>query len=385
MIRKLKIKNFRGISELSFDAKFINILVGKNNVGKSSVLEAIDLLFNTHKIDRYDRYNNRYDDNIDYIVKCRRDVAHVEAIYFNNKKNILQLKKISEEEKNILYEKIKGDIISNLTEKYSIKQDKLFGEREEKYYKNRIIKIKKNNKEVLFIPSFMYFSLADYLVPEKEIKHGKLVRVQVYDDFLKIYNKTHYQMLKTLKRNSRNIRVILIRDLLRLRENNTSKKVFVKIENFLRENNILDVKRFGFDSILYGNGIEVPFNVLGDGLKSFTKMLYIYFDDKTKKNVILMDEPDSHMHPGYLKEFIKLIIKWSMLERVQFFIATHSSDLIDLLLSQEFDEKSKKYLEKELNVIRLFKTKNDIDLISTYTYSDAVESINDLFLDLRGI
>lgn len=45
MIQKLTIENFRGIKELSLDdMKRISILTGKNNVGKSSVLEALFFL-----------------------------------------------------------------------------------------------------------------------------------------------------------------------------------------------------------------------------------------------------------------------------------------------------------------------------------------------------
>ncbi|NJE79667.1 AAA family ATPase, partial [Thermococcus sp. GR4] len=42
MITSLHIRNFRGISNLRLnDLSRINVVVGRNNVGKSSVLEAI--------------------------------------------------------------------------------------------------------------------------------------------------------------------------------------------------------------------------------------------------------------------------------------------------------------------------------------------------------
>ena len=39
----IEIENFRGISHLMYEPKQINLLVGKNNSGKTSVLEAIYL------------------------------------------------------------------------------------------------------------------------------------------------------------------------------------------------------------------------------------------------------------------------------------------------------------------------------------------------------
>ena len=45
MIKDLYIENFRGFDKLKIDdIKKINFLVGKNNCGKTSVLEAISLM-----------------------------------------------------------------------------------------------------------------------------------------------------------------------------------------------------------------------------------------------------------------------------------------------------------------------------------------------------
>ena len=45
MIQDIKIENFRGITSLEIqDFKKINIFVGKNNCGKTSVLEALFLV-----------------------------------------------------------------------------------------------------------------------------------------------------------------------------------------------------------------------------------------------------------------------------------------------------------------------------------------------------
>ena len=49
-LKSIKIKNFRGYhneTELQFDD--LTALVGKNDVGKSSILEALDIFFNENK------------------------------------------------------------------------------------------------------------------------------------------------------------------------------------------------------------------------------------------------------------------------------------------------------------------------------------------------
>lgn len=49
-IKKLKIKNFRGYSgETTVNFDDLTAFVGKNDMGKSSVLEALDIFFNDSK------------------------------------------------------------------------------------------------------------------------------------------------------------------------------------------------------------------------------------------------------------------------------------------------------------------------------------------------
>ena len=44
MIKKIKIKNFRCFENCEIDFKMLSILVGKNNAGKSTLIEALRLV-----------------------------------------------------------------------------------------------------------------------------------------------------------------------------------------------------------------------------------------------------------------------------------------------------------------------------------------------------
>lgn len=47
---KFKIKNFRGYAkETSIDFDDLTVFIGKNDVGKSTILEALDIFFNDGK------------------------------------------------------------------------------------------------------------------------------------------------------------------------------------------------------------------------------------------------------------------------------------------------------------------------------------------------
>lgn len=51
VLKKLKLKNFRGYKdfEVSFDDS-INVIIGRNDIGKSTILEALEIFFNSEKI-----------------------------------------------------------------------------------------------------------------------------------------------------------------------------------------------------------------------------------------------------------------------------------------------------------------------------------------------
>jgi len=79
-IRELKIENFRGIKELyiTFNSG-LNYLIGANNVGKSSILTALDLLLNPFirwwredQITEFDFWNRNYENDIkiEVIICC---------------------------------------------------------------------------------------------------------------------------------------------------------------------------------------------------------------------------------------------------------------------------------------------------------------------------
>lgn len=63
---KLEIKNFRGVKNAQLNFGHHNLFVGKNNIGKSTVCEALDLVLGPDRlnkinpIDEYDFYNGEY-------------------------------------------------------------------------------------------------------------------------------------------------------------------------------------------------------------------------------------------------------------------------------------------------------------------------------------
>ena len=125
---------------------------------------------------------------------------------------------------------------------------------------------------------------------------------------------------------------------------------------------------------------------MGDGFKGFIYIISRLLEcTKSKiKPVILIEEPEVHMHPGYIVEFMRYLINFSINNDIQFFITTQSEDLINSFLSEEIDKKLQNTLKKELKIIRLTSAEGK-NIVDTLNYKDALENINTLYLDIRGI
>ncbi len=95
---------------------------------------------------------------------------------------------------------------------------------------------------------------------------------------------------------------------------------------------ILKVSRAGTDFVLntfFDEGPPVPAYLAGDGFKRFLQLAAVALD--TPRGVVLLEEPESFQHPRYLEELATLLLLAAR-EGTQIILSTHSFELIDLLL-----------------------------------------------------
>ena len=90
------------------------------------------------------------------------------------------------------------------------------------------------------------------------------------------------------------------------------------------------------------------YNILdyeGDGIKSFvTNYIALHMNDK---NILLLDEPESFLHPPLAKQLGEIIADSANVNK-QIFISTHSVDLLKGILS----------VSKDINIIRITREEN---------------------------
>ncbi len=79
-IQNLKIQNFKNIKDLQIDCKRINIFIGKPNLGKSNLLEALSL------------YNARFDWHNDLFMRNEIRYKSIPNLFpFNDIKQIINI------------------------------------------------------------------------------------------------------------------------------------------------------------------------------------------------------------------------------------------------------------------------------------------------------
>ncbi|QTW05535.1 hypothetical protein [uncultured archaeal virus] len=113
LIKKLKIDNFKGITSTEFCPKKINLIVGKNNTGKTSILEAIYSVFNTNHIRQY------YDKDPSYIIHTGAEYSEIVAETDINRKEI---KILNPYKRNSLNE----NIISSFIKTDNLNEEQVF-------------------------------------------------------------------------------------------------------------------------------------------------------------------------------------------------------------------------------------------------------------------
>lgn len=105
-LRKISLKNFRNFSNRSFSLNpFITIIIGKNSVGKTNLLEAIYFISSTQGF---------REEKIEELIMYNEKMLEIEAFFFENneefKSRIVIEKKAYSNEKHIFINKLKRSL-----------------------------------------------------------------------------------------------------------------------------------------------------------------------------------------------------------------------------------------------------------------------------------
>ncbi len=350
----LKLTNFRKISALAEPTitfnQDINVLVGANNAGKTSILNAIQRLFKTEEITPRD---------LNYLIKDGSLIIEGEVLLTSEQwKSYLNISWgnspfIPSLELDTLSKQISQTPVSiTLKKNYSYinrKQVTILSNAELDFEnlskmvdrfstsENEIVAIQ-NTQSILANSNFYNV----YKTPLYLDSKGKILDNEKFIPLNQIEEKTSDDYV--------NIRGLLYA--LKKKEPQKFEDFKNRLLKIFTEINDVDVfhdEALGqFELILHEklrkNGttenVTYDINNVGQGMQTLVLMLSTIL--LLKPSIVLMDEPEVHMHPSLIKEFVKYIQLLSV--DTQFIITTHSLVLI-----------------QEVGLDKVFSLKNEID------------------------
>ena len=314
-LHKLEIKNFKSIKHLETECKRVNVFIGKPNVGKSNILEAIGLLGASYSRDerkllsefiRYEEISNLfYDDDLLNKIEINTDKARAVMKYQIN--NINQADLIIGDGKWI-------DEFMDVNENTSSVYDAF----DQMKRDNRL------NIESSYIEPYCVSIHSDGLASSgvQDLKTSTTNPIKKY----------HFRHLKNFSNKFPNYLLPPSGDnLFTIVDHN--KELRKEIADIFSEYGLQFVaykkeNKFEIEKNLDGYINKFHYSSIAD---TFQRLIFYYaVIDSNKNSVLILEEPEVHSFPPYTKELSERIINSS---DNQFFITTHSPYLLQNLIS----------------------------------------------------
>lgn len=311
MFNGIKIKNFKSLKEVDISLKNLTLFTGINSSGKSSTLQALLLIKQNFQI---------------YGSMIKAFELPMETL-----KNIFQKLSINGEYldlglgKNILYDKAEDDILElqlKLNDgQVNFKSD-IRGSREEESI-NCEMSFTKNIEELFLQNNFTYLS-ADRIVPQSSYKYSKenvlrenLGKNGEYTIHYLAENKNISIPLKELQHPESNSNQLLENVECWLSKISKGVKVIPEV-NINFQNSTLQYS--------YGGSERLPQNI-GFGVTYVLPIIVAILKAK-KGDVVIIENPESHLHPSGQVEIARLCAKASE-AGVQIIVETHSDHFLN--------------------------------------------------------
>lgn len=329
-IKNIEIKGFRGIKDLKLDDLHqVNVLLGNNNCGKSSTLEALMIMMGASKpllalemnINR--DYNNirKEDIQLFFYNYLSNTPISINGEFEGGISRKLIISYFETEEKSVPVSDFGSSEIKSTPSQFGLKYE----------YKD-------NQKKYNSILSVHSHKISENTT-EKGMSHRKAAFVAPrynFNDFIKNFNKIVTDKEKT------------------------------NVLNVLRyvEPRISDIMVVG-DKVMVDVGLDklIPINVLGDGTrKMFTLITAMY---SVKGGMLIIDEVDNGLYYKTMTVLWRALLAAAKVLDVQLFVSTHSLDSLNALNRVLMEDE---YIDMQENVELLTLRRDDDDTITSYRY-----------------
>lgn len=347
MFKTILIKNFKSINSLEIkNLANVNLFFGKNNCGKSTLLEAIFLITGISNPELLRRCNffrgYKYFKDFSFFFHNLNTSSPIlldaksNISYFNRKASF----EFSEKTENsIIVSNDHDNSITNLNTTSFLNVSFSVSNKEVKNSRVSLSANKEKEVAEVQIPTFYKENIiCNYLSP-----------IFSFETIPPMVNKV-----------LRDKQEEIVIDALRMIDKRIND--FVLFENEV----MVDV---GLDK-------RIPINLLGDGVrKFFTLILAIY---SSKDGVLIVDEIDNGLHYSSMENLWNIVLETSEKFNVQLFISTHNVDSLKGL--RKTLENKDKYMEK-VSLFKLIHNSSDENKAVYYdaeSFSTVIEQENEI-------
>ena len=329
MFTKIEIERFRGIRHASIEGfKQINLFFGKNNCGKSSLLESLFLASGLSnpllpiRVNVMRGYSKaRLNDlKLDFYNLDTSRPIHIRME--NEEKRDLSISLFEQSQNNVSINADDKNILSNVQEgKYGLKFDfKVNG----RHYESQIRFDSANSTEATSIVSDRYAESlrCTYLSPKYDFNAS----IQGLKNILQ--NKDEHFIVEGLK------------------------IIEPRITDFIFADNemLVDI----------GLAKRIPVNMMGDGARKIVSLLTAVY--VCKDGALLVDEISNGFHYSVMGSLWKVLINAAVRNNTQLFVTTHDNDSIKGLRNAALNE-----FDDIVAAFKLLKTSDDE--LKAYYYS----------------
>lgn len=343
MFKTLTINNFRGIRFMQIDNLHkINLFFGKNNCGKSTVLDALYLItgqsnplrsLSINSIRNYPKFSKQ--DLKTEFYKLNPD-NHIRIALSGDESRQLEISFFVSYDNTVDFQKIgSGDSDKQVTS-YGLK-----------------LNYTDSNSDKIFS--------SELLTKEGDSDNGKTNIDPRYKEGIRsLYLPANYYN-STLPTQLGDIIV-----------NKQESEILKPLQEI--DPDIKDIQLVGSEILVdIGANQRLPINMMGDGLRKLLTIIVAIH--QCKDGVLLIDEIDNGFHYSAMQVLWKAILKAAVENNVQIFISTHNIDSIKGLASVLSDTTTADY-QQEVGAFKLIK-KTDGEVIALkYDYPSFIYSVN---------
>lgn len=314
-IKLIEINQFRGIRKLTVsDFSNINLIVGDNNSGKTTFLEAIQLLFAKSQLSSIKNVINQrtvLNPNSSFYT------SFIKMFNMQQNKEILEFDIYAHSNNGPLEFELRGH--ERTVSGEDALQLSTLSARQKTQYKRSSAFIPETAK--VFTGSII--TQTGKKPVEKEIRctsldnviPGPIVKKEVH--YIPSFGHLRYDLLQNIVDNPEYKKLAI--DILRQFDDSIEDICYTKADDGTY-----------LETIITKGGVNMPFSVYGDGIKKILYILNKLFD--ATDSILLIDEIETGLHKKYYDTLFPVVFALASKLNVQLFIATHSIEAIDAIL-----------------------------------------------------